>query len=166
MFISRQPGQSDLAHFAPIMSQMDVFSGTSGGSGLGFNWGLAIQIAGWTINGIGLGLSTYEAVKGAKAQAGVESLEAGEISAIASQIAAADPQHRTASQWEQILGTQFGGGGQPPPVPPGFYRDPQTGQLVPIQTQEAGFLASIPTVGWIGIALLGYMAVKGKGLKI
>lgn len=166
MYIERHEGKSDLDQFDPIMAQMPAFSGLQGGSGLGFNWNLAIQIAGWTISGIGLGLSTVEAVRGAKEQSGVDKLEPAEISAIASQIAQADPQHRTAAQWEQILAGQFGQGLPPQPVPPGFYRDPQTGQLVPIPTQQAGFLEGMPSWAWIVIALLGYMLVKGKGIKI
>ena len=167
MVISRTQGQGDMKHFDPIMAQMPVLSGLPQSSGLGFNWGLAIQIAGWTINGIGLGLSTYEAVKGAKAQAGVEKLEESEIQAIASQIAQADPQHRTSGQWESILRGQFGGGGlTPEPVPPGFYRDPQTGQLVPIKQAGTGFFGALPTWAWVIIGGLGFVVLRGKGLKI
>ncbi|KKN57092.1 hypothetical protein LCGC14_0565640 [marine sediment metagenome] len=165
MFIARQEGKSDIEAFDPIMAQMPVFSGTPV-AGFGFNWGLAIQIAGWTINGIGLGLSTYEAVKGAKDQSGVEKLEPGEISAIASQIATADPQHRSASQWEAILASQFGGPTAPPPVPPGFYTDPATGQLVPIPTKQAGLFGGLPTWALVGGGLLIFMVIKGGGLKI
>ncbi len=165
MFIQRHEGKSDIEAFDPIMAQMPVFSGTPVGS-FGFNWGLAIQIAGWTITGIGLGLSTYEAVKGAKDQSGVEKLEPGEISAIASQIATADPQHRSASQWESILSSQFGGPTTPQPVPPGFYRDPGTGQLVPIPTQQAGLFGGLPTWALVGGGLLIFMVIKGGGLKI
>jgi len=161
MVIRRTEGQSDIKLFDPIMAQIPAFSGTPQGA-FGFNWGLAIQIAGWTINGIGLGLSTYEAVRGAKEKAGVEKLEPGEINAIASQIAAADPQHRTASQWETILAGQFGGPTAPEPAPPGFYRDPQTGQLVPIPTQQAGFFSTLPTWAWVGGGLLAFMLYKGK----
>lgn len=164
MVISRKQDQGDLLAFDTTMPAKDGFFGVPTGQ-LGFNWGLAIQIAGWTINGIGLGLSTYEAVKGAKEKSGVETLEPGEVSAIASQIAAADPQHRTATQWESILAGQFGGATAPEPVPPGFYRDPRTGQLVPLITQKAGFLDNVPTWAWVGGGLLAFMYFKG-GLKI
>lgn len=163
MVIRRTEGQTDITAFDPVLAQLPAFSGIPTSlAGLGFNWGLAIQIAGWTINGIGLGLSTYEAVRGAKEQSGVEKLELSEISAIASQIAQADPQHRSASQWETILGSQFGGQVTPPqPVPPGFYRDPQTGQLVRLPT-EAGTFGGLPTWAWIAGGVLGYVALRGK----
>lgn len=168
MVIARTEGQTDIKAFDPILAQMPVFSGTPTGT-LGFNYALALQIAGWVINGIGLGLSTYEAIKGAKTQSGVEKLEPGEISAIASQIAAADPQHRSAAAWETILAGQFGTTGTTPPVqiPPGFYIDPRTGQLAPLpDDKEAGMLGGLPTWSWIVIGLLGFMVLKGGGLKL
>lgn len=166
MVIKRTEGQTDIKAFDPILAQLPVFSGIPKPiAGLGFDWSLAIQIAGWTISGIGLGLSTYDAVKGAKQKSGIEKLEPGEISAIASQIAAADPQHRSPSQWEAILGTQFGAPTTPPPaIPPGFYQDPRTGQLVPIK--KAGILGDIPTWGYVLGGLLVYTVLKGGGLKL
>lgn len=169
MVIARTEGQSDIKAFDPILAQLPAFSGTPRGGGFGFNWGLAIQIAGWVINGIGLGLSTYEAVKGAKTQSGVEKLEPAEISAIASQIAAADPQHRSASAWETILASQFGMGGGTLPqqqIPPGFYLDPRTGQLAPLPDDKKAGLGDLPTWSWIVIGLLGFMVLKGGGLKL
>lgn len=163
MVIRRTEGQTDIKAFDPVLAQLPAFGGNPAPlTGFGFNWGLAIQIAGWTINGIGLGLSTYEAVRGAKQKAGVEKLEPSEISAIASQIAQADPQHRSASQWESILAGQFGGQVTPPqPAPPGFYRDPQTGQLVALPT-KAGLFGGLPTWAWIAGGVLGYVALRGK----
>jgi len=163
MVIKRTEGETDIQAFDPVLAQLPAFGGNPAPlSALGFNWGLAIQIAGWTINGIGLGLSTYEAVRGAKDKSGVEKLEPSEITAIASQIAQADPQHRSATQWESILAGQFGGQVTPPQeTPPGFYRDPQTGQLVPIPT-KAGMFGGLPTWAWIVGGVLGFVALKGK----
>jgi len=165
MVIKRTEGKTDIEAFDPVLAQLPAFGGNPApltGSGLGFDWSLAIQIAGWTINGIGLGLSTYEAVKGAKQKSGVEKLEPSEINAIASQIAQADPQHRSPAQWETILASQFGGQVTPPQeTPPGFYRDPRTGQLVPLPT-KAGTFGGLPTWAWIVGGVLGFVALKGK----
>lgn len=171
MVIRRTEGQTDIKAFDPVLAQLPVFSGIPKPlkTGLGFNWGLAIQIAGWTINGIGLGLSTYEAVRGAKDKSGVEKLEPGEISAIASQIAQADPQHRSASQWESILGTQFGGAqvAQPQPIPEGYYLNPQTGQLVALPgLKKAGMFGDVPPWALVGGGLLIFLVLKGGGLKL
>jgi len=128
---------------------------------LGFDWSLAIQIAGWTITGIGLGLSAIESIREAKSKSGIEVLEQGEIAAIASQISAADPQHRPASTWEALLSQQFGAGGVPtlPPVacPEGFYRTAD-GACLPIPT-KAG-IGGLPTWAWIVIGGLAFVVVK------
>ena len=159
MLFQRDVGQTDMRKFDPIMSQMPVFSGTQGGA-LGFNWALATQITGWVISGIGLGISTAQAVRGAKEKAGVETLQESEIQAIASSVAKADPQHRSATQWEQILRGQFGGGGQvPAKCPEGFYPTPDGGCL-PIK--KASFFDEIPTWGWVGGGILAFFAFRGK----
>lgn len=159
MFFQRDVGQTDMRKFDAVIVPITSFSGTPQGA-FGFNWGLATQIAGWVISGIGLGISTFEAVKGAKDKSGVESLEEGEIQAIAASVAKADPQHRTSTQWEQILRGQFGGGAPTPgKCPEGFYPTPDGGCL-PIK--KAGFLDEIPTWGWIGGGLLAFLAFRGK----
>jgi len=125
-----------------------------------------MQIAGWTIQGVGLGLSTYEALKGAKEQSGVESLEPGEIQTIAASIAKADPKQRSAAQWEQVIRSQFGTSGVPPgpgavQCPAGFYPTPEGGCL-PIPDTKAGFLEDVPTWAWIVGGGLAFVAFRGK----
>lgn len=152
--VFQREGDTSITAFDRVMG----FSGVGGG--LGFDWSLAMQIAGWTIQGIGLGLSTYESIRGAKEKSGVVGLEESEVAAIASQIAQADPQHRSASTWEALLSQQFGGAGQVPAVrcPEGFYPTPD-GACLPIAAQRAG-LGAVPTWGWIIIGVLGFAVVK------
>lgn len=172
MVIKRTEGQTDIKLFDPVLAQLPVFSGIpkpmGGLGGFGFNWGLATQIAGWVISGIGIGINVVDAMKTAKDKSGVDKLEPGEISAIASQIAAADPQHRGTSFWEKAIGTQFGAEpatlpAQPPP--PGYYLNPQTGQLVALP-KEGGILGGIPTWGLALGGLMIYVALKKGGLKL
>jgi len=153
MVIERKVGQTALKAFDPVMT----FSGSR--AGLGFDWSLAMQIAGWVISGIGLGVSAYEAVKGAKDQSGVVTLEKSEVAAIASQISKADPQHRSAATWEALLSQQFGGGAVVPGVkcPEGFYPTPD-GACLPIPAQAG--LGAIPTWGWIVIGGLAFIVMK------
>jgi len=103
MVINRIVGGTDLRTFLPVLAQRRTnLSGVQ--QGLGIAWPLMIQFAGWVIQGIGLGLSTYEAIWGAKQNvAPDEDLAPGDVRAIAQQIAAADPQHRPVSQWEALL---------------------------------------------------------------
>jgi len=160
MVFPRQ-GNTDIRTFRPFLTRMAV-AGLSGG--LGFDWTLAVQVTGWIVSGIGVGLSVKDAIWGAKQQSGVESLEPAEISAVAAAVAAADPQKRSVSTWEQLLGQQFGAGAvtpQIPTCPQGFYPTPEGGCL-PIQRQAGLGLGAIPTWAWIGIAFLGFMAFKGK----
>ena len=153
MVVARKEGQTAIELFDPIIG----FAGGPGG--LGFDWTLAMQIAGWTISGIGLGLSTYESIRGAKEKSGVVSLEQSEVAAIASQISKADPQHRSASTWEALLSQQFGAGGPTPAVrcPEGFYATPD-GACLPIPA-KAG-IGGLPTWAWIVIGGLAFVAVK------
>lgn len=136
----------------------ESFMQFGGISGFGFDWSLAIQIAGWTITGIGLGMSAIESIRGAKEKSGVEVLEQSEVAAIASQIAKADPQHRSASTWEALLSQQFGG--EPPTTarcPEGFYPTAD-GACLPIPT-KAG-VGGLPTWAWVVIGGLAFVAVK------
>jgi len=163
MVINRIVGGTDLRTFLPVLAQRRTnLSGVQ--QGLGIAWPLMIQFAGWVIQGIGLGLSTYEAIWGAKQNvAPDEDLAPGDVRAIAQQIAAADPQHRPVSQWEALLNQSL----QPqvtPTVPvtcpPGFYRDPATGAC--LQVAKAGF--EMPTWGWIALGVGGLLFVTKTGI--
>jgi len=165
MVIHTGRGGNPIHKFDSILAQRQVFSGAKT-PGLGFNWALAMQIAGWTIQGVGLGLSTYDAIKGAKEQSGVQSLEPAEIQTIAASIAKADPQGRSPAQWEQVIRSQFGtAGGITPPTqvqcPPGFYPTPEGGCL-PIPEEKAGFFDQLPTWAWVGGGLLAFAVFRGK----
>lgn len=166
MVISRTEDGTDLRTFLPVLAQRRTNLSLSGvQQGLGIAWPLMIQFAGWVIQGIGLGLSAYEAIWGAKeALPPDQELGPGDVRAIAQQIAAADPQHRPVSQWEALLNQAL----QPPPVtptapvtcPPGFYRDAATGAC--LQATKAGF--QMPTWGWIALGVGGLLFVTKTGI--
>lgn len=162
MVIERTQGGTDLRTFLPILARRRAdLSGPRQG-GFGIAWPLLIQFAGWVIQGIGLGLSTYEAISGAKENvAPDEDLAAGDVRAIAQQIAAADPRRRSVAEWEALLTQTL----QPPVTPtitcpPGFYRDPATGAC--LQPKKAGF--HMPTWGWIALGVGGLLFVTKTGI--
>jgi len=163
MVISRTPETTDLRAFLPVLAQRPTNLSGVPQRGLGIAWPLMVQFAGWVISGIGLGLSAYEAIWGAKQNVTPdEKLGAGDVRAIAQQIAAADPQHRPVSEWEALLNQTL----QPAPVtptvtcPPGFYRDAATGAC--LQAAKAGF--EMPTWGWIALGVGGLLFVTKTGI--
>jgi hypothetical protein len=158
MLFQRSEGKTDLQNFDRVIHQISPFAGLGGN--LGFDWALATQITGWVISGIGIGISAVQSVRGAKDKSGVETLQESEIQAIAASVAKADPQHRTASQWEQILRGQFGAGAPAPAkCPEGFYPTPDGGCL-PIK--KAGIFSDVPGWAWIGGGVLAFALFRGK----
>lgn len=133
---------------------------------LGIDWALALQIGGWVIQGIGLGMSVHDAIAhGAeKTGAGAGSLSDSDVNGLAASLSAADPQGRSVDTWKASLDTILGPGSVAPPVtacPAGTYRDPTSGACMPA---KAGFFDSMSTGGWIAIAAVGL--VGAKALKI
>jgi len=125
-------------------------------AGLGVNWPLVLQVGGWVITGIGLGMSVYQSIWGAAEKTGVKSgdLSSEDISSLATMIAAKDPT-RSASEWEPILASMLGAGAPvmpptPPACPGGYYRDPASGACIPLQ--KAGIFSDLSTTGWIALS--------------
>ncbi len=141
MVITRTEGETDLRTFLPVLAQRRTnLSGAQ--QGLGIARPLLDQIAEWVIQAIGLGLSPYEAISGAKERAALvldEEPTPGELRVIAEQIAAADPQHRPVSEWEMLV--------------------TEGGVRVP---KKAGF--EMPTWGWIALGVGGLLFVTKTGI--
>ena len=132
------------------------------GAGFGIAWPLVIQIAGWVIQGIGLGLSVRESIQDAKGKVpSGEEVRPSDIRPVAEQVAAADPSGRSASYWEQQLKEGFGMG-VPEPCPPGFYRDPTTGAC--LEVKKAGMFEKLPTWAWVLIGLGGFWFLTQSGM--
>lgn len=131
---------------------------------LGVDWPLLLQVGGWIITGIGLGASVYDAIWGGAEKAGIKpgDLSSGDISTLASSIAAGDKKGRSAGEWETMLTAMLGPGAPPLPTgqvpPPGFYRDPASGAFVPIK--KAGFFEDLGTGGMIALAVGGIVVAK------
>jgi len=135
----------------------------------GIAWALVFQIAGWVIQGIGLGLSIKDAVSQAnqKLPAG-QTVATEDIDLIADQLAKQFPTTSKA-QWTQLLTEGFAtkmaipgpvGPVTPAPCPEGYYRDPATGICVEAKTG----LGKLPTWAWIVIGVLGFLWAQRSGL--
>lgn len=153
MLVSRKAESRSISPF----SQMNMrLSG-----GLGFDVALGLQVAGWIINGIGLGMNVYDSIWGAAEKADIKpgDLSSGDISSLATMIAARDPS-RSAAQWERDLTAMLGSGAPvlPKTCPPGFYPDQTTGVCVPIK--QAGFFDDMSTGKMIGLGIAGVLAAK------
>jgi hypothetical protein len=133
------------------------------GGGLGVNWALVLQVGGWVINGIGLGMSVYDSIWGAAEKTGIKpgDLSKSDISSLATMISAKDPSGRSAQQWETDLAAAFGSGAGPPTpqiCPAGSYRDPATGVCLPVK--KAGFFEDMSTGKMIGLGIGGVLLAK------
>lgn len=149
-----------------ISPLIQIGMGMSGGmsGGLGVDWSLVLQVGGWVINGIGLGMSVHESIYGAADKTGIKpgDLSTSDISSLATMIAAKDPQGRSAQQWQTDLSAMLGTGAGVPPTPQicpaGFYRDPATGACIPLKT--AGFFEDMSTGKVIGLGVAGVLLAK------
>ena len=131
---------------------------------LGVDWPLVLQVGGWIITGVGLGMSVYDSITSGAKEANVKpgDLSDQDIAALASTIAAKDPQGRSAQQWQQDLTAMLGSGAttipQPQLCPAGFVRDPATGACLPLQ--KAGFFQDLSTGELIAIGVGGLVLAK------
>lgn len=160
MIVTRREGDTD------NMRMMAVLSGSSGAgfSGLGIAWALVAQVVGYVIQGIGLGFSVHDAIRGAGEQipAG-QQVQQEDISVIADELSKKFPT-TSKSSWENLLNEGLAGKVAPPTTacPPGYMRDPATGACIEIQ--KAGILSQIPAWGWVAIAGLGILVLPKLGL--
>lgn len=154
MLVSRRTESRSISPF----SQMN----TNLSGKLGVNWPLVLQVGGWIITGVGLGMSVYDSITSGAQEANLKpgDLSQSDITALASTIAAKDPQGRSALQWEQDLTAMLGSGGPVTPqlCPPGSYRDQTTGVCIPIK--QAGFFDDMSTGKMIGLGIAGVLAAK------
>lgn len=158
MLVARRTQRKAISPMIQMLSP-----GGAGMGKLGVDWALVLQVGGWIINGIGLGMSVYDSIWGAKEKMGVKpgDLSDDDIAALASTIAGKDPQGRSAQQWQQDLTAMLGSGAttpQPQLCPAGFYRDPATGACIPLQ--KAGFFEDLSTGEWIAIGVGGLVLAK------
>lgn len=133
---------------------------------LGFDVALGLQVAGWIITGIGLGASVYESIWGGAEEAGMKpedlAMSSGDIAAVASNLAKANPAGPTAAQWQNTLSSMLGPGGLTAPTPQlcpaGYYPDPASGACMPLQ--KAGILSDLSTTGWIAVGVGGLVLLR------
>jgi len=122
---------------------------------LGFAWALALQVAGYVIQGIGLGKSVYDAIRGAGEQIPADQkLDPQDVSTISDQLSKQYPT-TSRSQWEQLINQTLADKVAPQaipaqPCPQGYTKDPITGLCMEIR--EAGM--GMPTWGWVVLAAL------------
>jgi hypothetical protein len=166
MVISRAVDPNDSVQMTAVIAANDApFSGLSGG-GFGVAWALVAQVVGYVIQGIGLGASVYDAVKGAG-----EAVPAGEqatredVGAIATELQKKFPT-TSKSTWEALLMEGLGAKGPAPtqpPCPEGYLRDPATGACIEIKRAGMG-IGAIPTWGWIALAGMGFLLLPKLGI--
>lgn len=157
MLVSQKPR---IRVASPLMQMLT--GGRQRFGSLGVNWPLVLQVGGWIISGIGLGATVYESIWGAKEETGVKpgDLSSGDISSLATMIAAKDPD-RSAAEWERNLTAMLGAGAPVPTpqiCPTGFYRDPTTGACIPLK--GAGFFEDMSTGKIIGLGVAGVLLAK------
>lgn len=151
---------------SPAMQILPPSAAGYGFGALGVNWNLVLQVGGWVIQGIGLGLSVYESVKQGAEKTGLKQgdLTGSDIAELAKMISLQDPSGRSAAQWQQDLSSMIGGTGTTVPVacPPGSYRDPATQLCLPVK--KAGFLSNLSTVEMIALGVGGFLLAKAAKL--
>lgn len=163
MVIQRIQGRNDMMSLLPVLSQEQSEGFT--GAGFGIAWPLVIQIAGWVIQGVGIGMSVRDALRQGKEKANLpadQPLAPGDINSLAQQVAAVDTQKRGEAYWKSMLEQAD----RPAPVLPtpckeGFVRDPETGVCIPI---KAGLIDSMPTWGWVLVGLGGFWFLSQTGM--
>ena len=145
------------AALLPAVQQ--AFSG-----GFGVDPWTFVRIGSVILNGLLVGKDIYEAVRGGKEAAPEATLPEDQITQLASQVAAVDPQKRSASQWESAIRAFFGTQAQPPPgtCPAGYIWDPVAGQCTSISRPAAA--GKIPPWAWIAIGVGGAIFVAKSGL--
>lgn len=135
-----------------LMSVLAAKQGFSGGFGIA--WALVAQVAGWIIQGIGLGKSVYDATREAGEKLPPEQkLDQQDVDAVATALQSKFPATSKQS-WTSLINEAMAGKVQPtapaPECPTGFYRDPVTGACIEIE--RAGF--KMPSWGW-PVAIIG-----------
>jgi len=156
---------ADGNHRLDMMGALAMSDNLSGG--LGIAWPLVIQVAGWIIQGIGLGFSVHEAITSAKDQipAG-EKLTKEEVGVVAEELAQKFPT-TSKSSWEQLLLEGMADKVQAPTATPaiqcptGYVRDPVSGACMPVQTASA---FNMPTWGWVALGFGAFLFVMKSGI--
>jgi len=139
-------------HFPVMQNTLQPFGGPAP---LGFSWALALQVAGYVIQGIGLGKNVYDAIRGAGQEIPADQkLDQQDVSVITDQLSKQYPTV-SRSQWEQLINQTLADKVTPqvipaPPCPQGYTKDPITGLCMEIR--EAGM--GMPTWGWVVLAAL------------
>ena len=157
MVIQRAAGGSRASLLAVL--QQEPSEGFTG-AGFGIAWSLIMSIAGWVLQGVGLGLSVRDAIRGAKEQVPAgEVVTPTDVRTVAQEVAARDPRGRGVDFWEGLLEE----GLKPEtPCPTGFYRDPKTGAC--LEEKEAGMFEKVPGWGWLLIGLGGFWFMTQSGM--
>ncbi len=164
MIVTRGRQDNDSLQMTAIIAAQD---GLSGSSGFGIAWALVAQVVGYVIQGVGLGKSVYDAVKGAdQAVPAGEQATQEDISAIATELQKKFPTTSTGT-WERLITEGLGAKAAvpvtPPPCPEGYIRDPATGACIEVRRAGMG-LSAIPTWGWIALAGLGFLLLPKLGI--
>jgi len=162
MVISRAAEANDRLQMTALIAAHDT--GFSGGFGIA--WALVAQVVGYVIQGVGLGKSVYDAVKGAdQAVPAGEQASKEDISAIAGELQKQFPTV-SKSTWENLitegLGQKAAQPVTPAPCPEGYIRDPATGACM--EVRKAGVMGAIPTWGWIALGGLGLLLLPKLGI--
>lgn len=136
-----------------LMSVLATRPGLSGGFGV--SWSLVAMVAGYIIQGIGLGKSVYDAVSGAGEEipAG-QQLRQDDVDAVANELQQRFPTTSKQS-WTSLINEALAGKVEAPTAPAeacpaGFYRDPVTGACLEMEKKF-----EMPMWGWAAVAVGG-----------
>lgn len=161
MILARSYDENDAPVMFDVLAQAE---GMSGFGDLGFDWLLAMEVVGWIAQGIRLGKTLWDSMRGAAEQIPADKkLDQQDVSTVADQLSKQFPT-TTKSQWEQLLNQgladKIAVQPTPPPCPAGYVRDPITGACVELKKAGLG----IPTWGWIAIAGIGVLLLPKLGI--
>jgi hypothetical protein len=122
-----------------------------------------MQVVGWVISGIGLGMSVADAIGEARKKKDIQNpgatLSPQELVSTAAGLAANDPTMSTA-EYLRLLQGRFGP--DAPQCPMGMYLDPASNACVPIK--KASIFANVPGWGWVIIGIGGFFVVTQMGI--
>lgn len=161
MILARTYDENDAPVMFDVLAQAE---GMSGFGDLGFDWLMAMEVVGWIAQGIRLGKSVWDSMRGAAEQIPADKkLDQQDVSTVAENLQRQFPT-TTKSQWEQLLNQGLAdkivAPPTPPPCPIGYVRDPITGACVELKKAGMG----IPTWGWIVIAGVGLLVLPKLGI--